>query len=114
MSTPGMAVCAPATAIPGWAKLALRVSQEIRELTRASMDAIESAVNLPLAASQPAATRTGRSSASGDFDSSNDPAPEKIPLPREGDTSEIDSEHAAMWSLVRAAQQGDGEAFGKI
>jgi RNA polymerase sigma-70 factor (ECF subfamily) len=78
------------------------------------MDAVESAINIPLSTSQPGTTRTGPSSASGDFDSSNDPAPEKIPLPRDGDTSDIDSAHAATWSLVRAAQRGDGEAFGKL
>ncbi|HEX8767434.1 MAG TPA: sigma-70 family RNA polymerase sigma factor [Jatrophihabitans sp.] len=114
MSTPGIAVDVLTQPVPGWAQVALRVSRGVRDLTRASMDAVESAVNVPLSASQPGATRTGPSSASGDFDSSNDPAPEKIPLPCGGETSDIDGEHAAMWSLVRAAQHGDGEAFGKL
>jgi RNA polymerase sigma-70 factor (ECF subfamily) len=109
-----MAVGMSAPATSGWARFALQVSQEVRDLTRASMDAVESAVNIPLSASQPGSTRTGPSSASGDVDSSNDPTPEKIPLPRGGETSEIDGEHAAMWSLVQAAQRGDGEAFGKL
>jgi RNA polymerase sigma-70 factor (ECF subfamily) len=114
MSIPGTAAGAPAPAIPGWAQLVLRVSREVRDLTRVSMDAVESAINIPLSTSQPGTTRAGPSSASPDFDSSNDPAPEKIPLPCDGDTSEVDSEHAATWSLVRAAQRGDGEAFGKL
>jgi RNA polymerase sigma-70 factor (ECF subfamily) len=111
MSIPGVAMGMSARPVAGWAELALRVSREVRDLTRASMDAVESAVNIPLSASQPGSIRT---SASGDFDSSNEPAPEKIPLPRGGETLDIDSEHAAMWELVRAAQRGDGEAFGKL
>jgi RNA polymerase sigma-70 factor (ECF subfamily) len=86
----------------------------VRDLARASMDAFESAVNIPLAASPAGSTRTSPPSASDDVDSSNDSAPEKIPLPRGGDTSEVNGEHAAMWSLVLAAQGGDGEAFGKL
>lgn len=78
------------------------------------MDAVESAVNFPLSASAPTATRTGPSSASDGVGSSNDPAPGKLPLPHDGDTLDVDAEHAAMWTLVRAAQQGNGEAFGKL
>jgi RNA polymerase sigma-70 factor (ECF subfamily) len=115
MSIPGVAVGVSAPAIPGWAKLALQVLQELLEVARASMEAVESAVDIPLSASQPGSTLTGPSGASGDVDSSNDPAPEKIPLPRGGgETSQVDGEHAAMWSLVQAAQLGDGDAFGKL
>jgi RNA polymerase sigma-70 factor (ECF subfamily) len=114
MSIPGVAVGACAPAVPGWTKLALQLLQEMRDVARASMDAVDSAVNLPLSASKPGSTLTGPSSASGNIDSSNDPAPEKLPLPRDGGTSQVDVEHAAMWSLVQAAQQGDGDAFGKL
>ena len=114
MGIAGMApgVCAPA--VPGWAMLVRQLSRNARAVVRMSMDAVESAVNLPLSASQPGSTRTGPSSVSEDVDSSNERAPEKIPLPRDGDTSDIDGEHAEVWSLVRAAQRGDGEAFGQL
>jgi RNA polymerase sigma-70 factor (ECF subfamily) len=111
MSIPGMTAGVLPPAVQGWAGLAQLVARVAGDLLRASMDAVESAVNFPLSASQPGATRTG---ASGDFGSSNDPAPEKIPLPRDGDAADIDAEHAAMWTLVRAAQQGDGDAFGRL
>jgi RNA polymerase sigma-70 factor (ECF subfamily) len=111
MSIPGVAVGVRSPATQGWAVLAHLMARAAVDLIRASMDAVESAVNFPLSTSQPGATRIG---ASGDFGSSNDPAPEKIPLPHDGDTSVIDAEHVAMWMLVRAAQQGDGEAFGLL
>lgn len=114
MSIPGVAVGVPAAATNSWAALAQLVARTVQDLARASMDAVESAVNFPLSASPPTATRAGPPSASGDVGSSNDPAPAKIPLPGEDDTSNVDAEHAAMWTLVRAAQQGDGEAFGKL
>jgi RNA polymerase sigma-70 factor, ECF subfamily len=115
MSIPGVAVGVPvAAATQTWAGLRRLVAQAARDLMRASMDAVESAVNFPLSASSPASTRAPASSASGDFGSSNDPAPEKIPLPCDGDTAAVEAEHAAMWTLVRAAQQGNGEAFGKL
>jgi RNA polymerase sigma-70 factor (ECF subfamily) len=116
MGIPGVAVGVPAAA-QGWAELAhlvARAAWAVSDRARASMDAVESAVNFPLSASPPGATRAGPSSASGDFGPSNDPAPEKIPLPCGGDTSDVEAEHAEMWHLVRAAQQGDGEAFGKL
>ena len=109
-----MAVGVSAPAVPGWARLGRQVSRALRDLVRASMDAVESTVKIPLSTSQPGSTRAGPSSASDDVDLSNDRAPEKIPLPHGGDTSDVDDEHAAMWSLVRAAQRGDGEAFGKL
>jgi len=114
MGIAGMApgVCAPA--IPGWAHFARQLPRRARAIVRMSMDAVESAVNVPLSASQPGSTRTGPSSASEDVDTSNDRAPEKIPLPHDGDTADVDGEHAEVWGLVRAAQRGDGEAFGKL
>jgi RNA polymerase sigma-70 factor (ECF subfamily) len=113
MSMPSVAAPVGA-AMPGWAELAELVARAISDQARASMDAIESAVNFPLKASPSAPTRTGSPTASPTVESSNDQAPGKLPLPRDQDASEIDAEHAATWSLVRAAQDGDGEAFGKL
>lgn len=113
MSIPCVAVGAPAAATHGWAELAQLVARAVQSLTRASMDAVESAVDFPLSTS-PGVRRAGASGAADDLGPSNDLTPEKLPLPRDGDTSDVDSEHAAMWTLVRAAQQGDGEAFGKL
>jgi RNA polymerase sigma-70 factor (ECF subfamily) len=108
MSVPDVAVGVRALATEGWAELTRLVARAALDRLRVIMDAVDSTVNLPLSTSQPA------SSVTGELGSSNDPAPERIPAPRDGDSSDIDAEHAATWALVRAAQQGDGEAFGKL
>jgi RNA polymerase sigma-70 factor (ECF subfamily) len=114
MSVHGVATVVPPAAAQGWAELAQLVAWGLQDWARRSMDAVESAVDLPLSASPSGATRPGSSHASEELGPSNDPAPEKIPLPRDGGASDVEAEHAAMWTLVRAAQQGDGEAFGKL
>ncbi|HST47638.1 sigma-70 family RNA polymerase sigma factor [Jatrophihabitans sp.] len=118
MSIPGGAVGIrqpPPQSWPAcWAELAQHVARASRDLLHTSMDAIDSAVNVPLAASSAGSTFTGTSD---DLRSSNDPAPEKLPPPPDNgadDAADIDPEHAATWALVRAAQRGDGEAFGKL
>jgi RNA polymerase sigma-70 factor (TIGR02952 family) len=114
MSIPGGAAGVWPTAAPCWAELAVLVSRRARDLTRATMDAVESAVNFPLPAAHSGSAFAGTSSATEDVDSSNDLTPEKVPpLPCDSD-SDIDTDHAAMWSLVRAAQLGDGDAFAKL
>lgn len=118
MSIPGVAVGMPAVATHGWAELAQLVARAARNLTRVSMDAVESAVGFPLSTSSPGSTLAGAPGTSDDVgpsrDSSNDQAPEKIPLPHDGDPAAVEAGHAAMWSLVQAAQQGDGQAFGQL
>ena len=97
-----------------WAELAQHVAQASRDLLRTSMDAIDSAVSVPLAAPSAASVFTGTSD---DLGSSNDRTPQKLPPPpdsADNDAVDIDPEHAATWALVRAAQQGDGEAFGAL
>jgi RNA polymerase sigma-70 factor (ECF subfamily) len=105
MSVPDAAVGVRPPVTQDWVRLVVRTA---RDRLRAAMDAVESTVKLPLSPSQSGAGRAGQ------LDASSGPTPEKIPLPRDGGTSEIDAEHAATWVLVRAAQQGDGEAFGKL
>jgi RNA polymerase sigma-70 factor (ECF subfamily) len=80
------------------------------------MEGLESAVQFPLRSATTDSSRTGSPAADTDGDpaSSNEPAPGKIPAPLEQDGAEVEAEHAAVWNLVRAAQQGDGEAFGKL
>jgi RNA polymerase sigma-70 factor (ECF subfamily) len=69
-----------------------------------SMDAIESSIRMP--------ARSPRPSASSE---SNDPSAQKSPAKTEKDPpDEVDADHVEMWSLVKAAQDGDGEAFGKL
>jgi RNA polymerase sigma-70 factor (ECF subfamily) len=90
------------------------VAQASRDLLGTSMDAVDSAVNFPLSSSPAGSTYTGTAD---DLGPSNEPAPEKLPLPSDSSDSgatEMDPEHAATWALVRAAQRGDGEAFGKL
>jgi RNA polymerase sigma-70 factor (ECF subfamily) len=115
MSIPGVAVGMgqpPPQSWPAcWTELTQHVARAARDLLRTSMDAVDAAVDSPLSASSAGSTYT-RTSA--DLGPSNDPAPEKLPLPSDSDASDIDPEHAAIWALVRAAQRGDGEAFGKL
>jgi len=130
MSIPGVAVGIrqpPPQIWPAcWAELVQHVARASRELLRTSMDAVDSAVNFPLFPSPAGSTYAGTSDELGtsdDLGASNDPALEKLPLPSDnpgsaggadGSASDIDPEHAATWALVRAAQRGDGEAFGKL
>jgi len=111
MSVPDAAAGVRPSATSEWARLTQLVTRAAVDRLRATMDAIDSAVNLPLSPSPSAPGLTGTP---GQFGSSNDPAPEKIPLDRDGGTSDIEAEHAETWALVRAAQQGSGEAFGKL
>src|SRR4051812_15296046 len=100
MSIPGGAVGIrqpPPQSWPAcWAELAQHVARASRDLLHTSMDSIDSAVDVPLAASSAGSTFAGTSS---DLGSSNDPAPEKLPLPSDSDAADIDPEHAATWAL---------------
>lgn len=111
MSVPDVAVGVRPLDPVGWAGLTQLVARAALDRLRATMDAVDATVNLPLSPSQPGSGLTG---APGQLGSSNDPAPEKIPLDRDNGTSDVDAEHAATWALVRAAQQGSGEAFGQL
>jgi RNA polymerase sigma-70 factor (ECF subfamily) len=44
----------------------------------------------------------------------DDPAPDDLPPPLAEAPDRIDDQHAEAWALVRAVQDGDGEAFGKL
>jgi RNA polymerase sigma-70 factor, ECF subfamily len=114
MSVPSIAIRPDGAAVPRWAELAHLVARAISDQARVSMDAIDSAVNFPLSASSPAASRTGSPTAPGKVEESNDGTPGKLPLPHDPDAADVEAEHAEMWGLVRAAQDGDGEAFGKL
>jgi RNA polymerase sigma-70 factor (ECF subfamily) len=98
--------------VPRWPELADLLAEAIQDRVCAWMDAIEAAVNLPLKASSPATTHTGTSTVRG-VEDSNDGSPGKLPL-HDRDASDVEAEHAEMWNLVRAAQDGDGDAFGKL
>jgi len=111
MSVPDVVVGVRPLVPAGWARLSQLVARAVLDRLRATMDAVDATVNLPLSPSQPGSSLTGTP---GQLGSSNDPAPEKIPLDGDNGTSEVDAEHADTWALVRAAQQGDGEAFGKL
>jgi len=121
MSTPGAAagIRQPLPSWPaGWAELAQLVMRSSRDLLRTSMDAIDSAINVPLSTSPVGSTYAGTSD---DLDPSNDRVPEKLPRPTDNPSDDsadgaagVDPEHAATWALVRAAQRGDGEAFGRL
>ncbi len=111
MSVPGAAAEFAAASAERWADLGRQVALTVGDRAVASMDAIESAVKYPLRTSSPGTARAGSVGGSGP---SNEPAPGKLPLPRDGDSPDVEAEHAEMWSLVQAAQDGDGDAFGKL
>jgi len=74
-------------------------------------ESIKSTLHLP---SQPPGSLAG----SPDLSTSNEPAMQKIPAEPEDSippvAGDIDSQHVETWALVRAVQNGDGEAFGKL
>jgi RNA polymerase sigma-70 factor (ECF subfamily) len=104
MSVPGLAVGYPTDAAGSWRALLRLVADAIAGPCVVSMDAIESSVGVPF--------RTRRSGAAA---RSNDQSPSRSPADVEKEPpGGVEAEHAEMWSLVRAAQAGDGDAFGKL
>jgi RNA polymerase sigma-70 factor (ECF subfamily) len=102
MTVPSVAVGYPTLASGSCHALIRLVWMAIVDPTSSSMDAIESPVRVPIRRPSPS-PRT------------NDAVSGKSPLPAESDPpEEIEADHAEMWSLVKAAQTGDGEAFGKL
>ncbi|UQX88868.1 sigma-70 family RNA polymerase sigma factor [Jatrophihabitans telluris] len=69
-----------------------------------AMEAIEPSLHLPVAGHRPSPVPA-----------SNDSAGDRSPDRFEDSAGEpIEAEHAEVWELVRAAQGGDGEAFGRL
>ena len=67
------------------------------------MDALESSIRIPLPSRKSASSRLNESSTG------------KSPVGTDDGTSEaVEAEHVEMWALVKAAQGGDGDAFGKL
>jgi len=103
MSVPCVAVGFPAAQPRPWHELVRLIAEAIAdshpERGQFGMNSVESAIRLPR---HKASTPLRGSSKHDDLDSSP-----------EGDL-DVDADHAEMWTLVRAAQGGDGEAFGKL
>jgi RNA polymerase sigma-70 factor (ECF subfamily) len=102
MTVPSVAVGYPTLGSDSWHALASLVAMAIRDQAALTMDAIESPLRTPTRRPSPSTQ-------------SNDAADGRSPSPLEPSPSEhIEADHAEMWSLVKAAQAGDGEAFGKL
>jgi RNA polymerase sigma-70 factor (ECF subfamily) len=101
MTVPCVVVGYPTLASEPWRALMRLVSRALQDPDRTSMEAIDSPVRVPIGRPSPS-QRT------------NEAVNRKSRLPAESDPPEIDADHAEMWSLVKAAQTGDGEAFGKL
>jgi RNA polymerase sigma-70 factor (ECF subfamily) len=102
MTVPCVVVGYPTLASEPWHALMRLVSRALQDPDGTSMEAIESHVRVPVRRPSPS-PRT------------NEAVNGKSRLPAESDPSEeIDEDHVEMWSLVKAAQTGDGEAFGKL
>ena len=94
-----------------WACLRRLVSDAVIDAARGSgarsawlrMDAVDSSLRLPFPSRKSAATKV------------NEPSGGKSPAGTEHHAPQaIDAEHAETWALVQAAQNGDGEAFGRL
>jgi RNA polymerase sigma-70 factor (ECF subfamily) len=100
MLNPGAALAAATAEAAFWR--ALRGLLNMAIVGDGSMEVIKSSVDVSVRA-------PGASSRS------NEQTPSRSPAGIEKDPPEdIDAEHADMWSLVQAAQAGDGEAFGQL
>jgi RNA polymerase sigma-70 factor (ECF subfamily) len=105
MFVPGPAVAQAAIAADFW-----RAIRELLALAVAGDGSIESSFGVSTRAQGAAAS--ARSNDESSIKSPNSPAsPTEVQNEPPG---EIEAEHADMWSLVQAAQSGDGDAFGKL
>ncbi len=105
----------PYASLPGWAALArlVHLTQSIVHAEGADpMDAesIRPAVDYPLKSARFEASGSALAGST----SSNDVGNEKLPGSGQLPDEPIEDEHLQMWTLVQAAQAGDGEAFGKL
>lgn len=112
MSATGIPADLPRTAQPGWDVLARLVIDAIVGPVIGWADSMESRVGYPLRSSHSTAHQHAA-------DSSNEPSGTKLPgrhRPENAHPSEdqVTEDHAEMWQLVKAAQAGDGEAFGQL
>jgi RNA polymerase sigma-70 factor (ECF subfamily) len=102
MTLPSVAAVGPAEAGP-WHALIGLVAMAVHESGRRKMAAIDSSMRLPHGARRLSSS------------TSNDAPGGRSPAGAEDDSSdEVDAEHSEMWELVKAAQAGDGDAFGQL
>jgi RNA polymerase sigma-70 factor (ECF subfamily) len=109
MSAFGMPAERPYASLKGWAALARLVVGTVYADAMGT-ESIKPAVDYPL--------RSARIESSGSAITGSTPSndAEDAKLPGDGDRpgEPIDDQHLQMWTLVQAAQTGDGEAFGKL
>jgi RNA polymerase sigma-70 factor (ECF subfamily) len=114
MSAPAVPADLARAARPGWDVLVRLVVDTIVGPAVSWADSVESPVGYPLQSSHPGSATQRHSDAP-----SNDPAAARLPgrhhRPESSEPGdEVAGDHAEMWTLVLAAQAGDGEAFGKL
>lgn len=101
----------PHAFLTGWAALALLV-QAVRVADAEVMrtESIGPAVNYPLRSSliESSGSAQAGSTSSNDADGARLPSDDRQP------DEPMEEDHVQMWTLVQAAQAGDGEAFGKL
>jgi RNA polymerase sigma-70 factor (ECF subfamily) len=102
MTLPSVAAVGPAEAGP-WHALIRLVAMAVHESARRKMAAVDSSMRLP----RPA--RRLSPSTSNDAPGGRSPAGAE-----DGSSDEVGAEHSEMWQLVKAAQSGDGDAFGQL
>jgi RNA polymerase sigma-70 factor (ECF subfamily) len=103
MTVPSVAVGYPTAPAGTWHALLRLVAMAIIDPAALSADAIKTPVRSPaLPRPSPAGTSNGASKG-------------KSPRPVQSEPDqEIEADHVEMWSLVQAAQAGNGEAFGRL
>jgi RNA polymerase sigma-70 factor (ECF subfamily) len=113
MSATGTPAVLLRAAPPGWDVLARLVLDALVGPAVNWADSVESPVDYPLRPS-PSSSATEQLAAS-----SNESTGGRLPGRHRPDDMEpiedqVTDDHAEMWQLVRAAQDGDGEAFGRL
>jgi RNA polymerase sigma-70 factor (ECF subfamily) len=112
------AIATPFLAQPGiWHALRVLVALAVGDSADPSTSTWRQAKALGSATGVPATgiPVTGRRPSPTPSATPNEAAGGKSPVDTGGDTGErIETEHREVWALVRAAQSGDGDAFGKL
>lgn len=119
MTVPSVAVVMPAATAQRLAVLAGLAAAAALGPIQALMESFDSAIRSPLRSSRPAEadpspTPGSKPTVDSTATPSNDLSGAKLPATGDQDGDDVEAEHLETWKLVRAARDGDGEAFGRL
>ncbi|HJQ01411.1 MAG TPA: sigma-70 family RNA polymerase sigma factor [Jatrophihabitans sp.] len=113
MSSTGTPADLLRAAPPSWDMLARLVLDAIVGPVVSWVDSVESPVEYPLRPASSGSATHQLDASSNDSTGGKLPGRHRLPTLRPVEDP-ITEDHAEMWQLVRAVQEGDGEAFGKL